>query len=382
MVSYSDLTDFQNLYNAHISCRRGKRWKDSVAIFDVRAYECTHALKRLLESGEYRLSPYNCFTISERGKKRDIKSIRYHDRVVQKCLMDNILTPIVEPTFINTNSASQKGKGTDYALAKLKEHMRQCYRRHRDGYILICDMHHYFDTIPHEYLNEFYRKKLEDKQLIDLIEHIHASIPGGRGVPLGNQLSQLDALIMLSKMDHIIKEQKHIKWYGRYNDDFYLIDSNIDKLRECREWIREYTKAYGMTLNKKKTRIVKISQGIEFLGFKFYVTDTGKVVQKLAKKSIKHHKRKLRKMKKMLDEGKVSYQACKEAHEGWKAHALRNKKKKGQARYKARPDTYYLARKMDKYFEELFKNVKEAENGKTIKPAPSRSNHQGCKNKI
>lgn len=351
--SFSILTDFDSLYAAHQSCRKGKRWKDSVAIYDIRGLECTLALQDLLETGRYKLSPYNCFTINERGKTRAIKSIKYHDRVVQKCLMDQILAPIIEPTFVNTNCASQKGKGTDYALLNMRKHLQQHVRKYgTDGYILICDMHHYFDTIPHEALDRYYSKKFEDPKLLALIKHIHDSIPGGVGVPLGNQLSQLDALLILNDMDHHIKEKMHIKGYGRYNDDFYLISCSKEELRGCLEWIRKHVEAKGMSLNSKKTKIVPITQGVDYLGFRFYVTKSGKVVQKLAKKSIKHHKHKLKKMNKLLASGAITFDACKDAHDGWKAHA-------------ARGDTHYLVRKMDGYFNELFEqytNQKKEEN--------------------
>ena len=352
--SFEILTSFDNLYKAHCSCRKGKRWKDSVAVYDIRGFECTHALKQILDSGEYKLSPYNCFQINERGKKRDIKSIKYHDRVVQKSLMDNILSPVVQPSFIDTNCASQKNKGTDYALKKLRQHMQASFRRNgTKGYILICDMHHYFDSIPHQILNDYYRSKFEDGRLLKLILDIHASIPGGVGVPLGNQLSQLDALLALSPLDHLIKEKLHIKGYGRYMDDFYLIHESKDYLKECLAFIKNYVDERGMSLNEKKTKIVPLTQGVDWLGFRFYMTDTGKVVQKLARKSIIHHKRKLKKMKGLLDEGRITLEACMDAHRGWKAHAVRG-------------DTHYLIKKMDKLFNELFANeIKEAkENGK------------------
>ena len=171
---YGILTDFENLYKAHLSCRRGKRWKDSVATYDIRGLECTLALKELLETGAYRLSPYNCFRINERGKERNIKSIKYHDRVVQKSLMDNILTPAITPSFIDTNCASLKDKGTDYALFKLKQHLQAQVRRGgTGGYILMCDMKGYFDSIPHELLNDHYRERFSDADLLRLIMHIH-----------------------------------------------------------------------------------------------------------------------------------------------------------------------------------------------------------------
>ena len=346
---YRILTDFDNLYKAHLSCRKGKRWKVSAATYDMRGLECTLALKDLLDTGRYRLSPYNCFTINERGKKRDIKSIKYHDRVVQKCLMDEILTPTIQKKFIPANAASQKTKGTDYCMALLKKHMRQYVNKHgTDGYILVCDMHKYFDSIPHELVDARFETWFEDEKLLTLIRHIHASIPGGVGVPLGNQLSQLDALIALNELDHILKENWHFKWYARYNDDFYIIHEDIERLREARDFIRRYVSDRGMELNQKKTRIVKLRQGISFLGFHFYVTDTGKVVQKLLKKSINHVKKKMKKMQKLCAAGEVTAKECREAYMGWRAHAQRG-------------NTYYLLRKMDAWFNELLKNEIEKE---------------------
>lgn len=365
--SFSIMTDFNNLYAAHLSCRKGKRWKDSVAEYDINGLKRTIHLQKLLESGHYYLSPYNCFTLNERGKVRNIKSIKYQDRIVQKNLMDNILSPIVEKTFVDTNCASLKNKGTDYALKKLRHHLqRQVRKWGPNGYILICDMKGYFDSVPHYLLKEFYENKFEDKQLLNLINHIHDSIPGGKGVPLGNQLSQLDALLALSPLDHIIKEQMYIEGFTRYMDDFYLIHENKKYLNKCLEGIKQWVESRDMKLNPKKTKIVTMRQGINFLGFHFYVTETGKVVQKLLPKSKKNIRRKMKKMKKLLDEGKCTFKACRESYNGWRAHAQRG-------------DTYYLLREMDERFNDLFKEYIQKEKEEKLKQKKKRRKRNGKK---
>ena len=347
-ATYFDiLTDFDNLYRAHQSCRKGKKWKDSVAIYDIRGLECTYFIQQLLINGTYKMSEYNCFTINERGKKREIKSIKYHDRVAQKCLMDNIITPLMSPKLISGNGASQKGKGTDYAIKRFKEQLGRQWRK-GGGYILMCDMKGYFDSIPHDMLNEMYSKVINDERVMQLIMDIHASIPGGRGVPLGNQLSQMDALLALSPLDHFIKEQLHIEGYGRYMDDFYLIHESREYLINALNYIKSYMEARGMKLNGKKTKLIPLSHGIDFLGFRYHLTDSGKVVMKLSKRSVRHHKQKLHKMAKLWKDGKITYKACEEAHRCWKAHAKRG-------------DTYYLIRKMDTLFKELFTQNKKEE---------------------
>jgi len=366
--NFEILTDFDNLYMAHTSCRKGKRWKDSVAIYDLRGLECTLSVQELLETGYYRLSGYNCFTLNERGKRREIKSIKYHDRVVQKCLMDNIITPVMEPTLVTTNCASQKGKGTDFALERLRSDLSAAWRRYGTNcYIESFDMHDYFASIPHDLVNHIYENKFSDERILALIKHIHATIEGGVGVPLGNQLSQLDALLALSGLDHIVKEKWYIKWFTRYMDDFYMVHPDKEYLKEIKRKVNDYVTERGMSLNRKKTRIVPITQGINWLGFHFYVTNTGKVVQKLLPRSYKHHKKKLLKMRRLLVEGKITLKECEDAHRGWKAHASRG-------------DTYYLIRRMDQFFRELFNDFikkEETKNVEDIKPACERDAGEG-----
>lgn len=336
------LTDFENLYKAHCQCRKGKRWKDSVAMYDIRALESTLYLQYLLISGKYKISKYHCFNVNERGKTRPIKSTQYKDRVVQKNLVEKIIRPRIEPTFIYDNGANVKGKGTDHTLNRLKVHLRHHYNLHGvNGWILIGDLKSYFDSIPHDLLNGLYEKEFSDKYIMALIRHIHASIPGGVGVPLGNELSQIDALMAFSKVDHYIKEKLHIKGYGRYMDDFYLIHESKEYLEECKNKIAEMAAELGLQLNTKKTKIVRITTGINFLGFHTYMTESGKIVMRIKAKSKSRERQRLRKFKKKVEAGEMTIDSVKEAYKSWKSHAERG-------------NTYYVLQEMDCYFYGLF----------------------------
>jgi retron-type reverse transcriptase len=340
--NFEILTDFGNLYEAHCKCRLGKRWKDSVAIYDIRALECTLYLQYLLTTGRYKISRYHSFTINERGKQRNIKSTQYKDRVVQKCLTDQIIRPHIMPKLIYDNGASVRGKGTDFALDRLKEHMQQYFRKYgSEGWVLVGDFSKFFDSINHEHINSLYEKEYKDEKIMAMIRHIHASIPGGIGVPLGNELSQIDALLEISDIDHSIKEQLHRKWYGRYNDDFYIIGNTKEELKHCLEWITKQAEARGLRLNTKKTKIVSLQAGINFLGFHTYMTKSGKVVMRIKAKSKSRERQKLRKHKKKLIAGEMTMAAVREGYKAWKAHASRG-------------NTYYVLQEMDCYFYGLF----------------------------
>ena len=390
------LTDFGNLYEAHCKCRLGKRWKDSVAIYDIRALECTLYLQYLLKTGKYKISRYHCFTINERGKQRDIKSTQYKDRVVQKCLTDQIIRPHIMPKLIYDNGASVRGKGTDFALDRLKAHLQDYYRKYgSEGWILVGDFSKFFDSINHEYINSLYAKEYKDELIMAMIRHIHASIPGGVGVPLGNELSQIDALLVISDIDHGIKEQLHRKWYNRYNDDFYILGRTKEELKCCLDWIEGRITQRGLKLNTNKTKIVSLQAGINFLGFHTYMTKSGKVVMRIKAKSKSRERQKLRKHKKKLLAGEMTMAAVREGYQSWKAHAERG-------------NTYYVLQEMDCYFYGLFydyitdeekvryeklkisqsirvakrKARRNKQNGKSIKQLTGRREDQGHDNDI
>ena len=83
-------------------------------------------LKESLENQTYKMSKYNEFKIYE-PKERVIKSCSFKDKVVQHCLCDNILHPVLADEFIRTNYAGQIGKGTLFGMDCLKEHMNTFY---------------------------------------------------------------------------------------------------------------------------------------------------------------------------------------------------------------------------------------------------------------
>lgn len=104
------------------------------------------------------------------------------------------------------------------------------------------------------------------------------------GIPIGNQTSQWFAVMYLSGLDHFIKEKLGIRYYGRYMDDFYLIHEDKAYLRYCRAEIERYVGELGLKLNNK-TNIFPLRNGIDFLGFHTYLTDSGKVIRKVRRGS-------------------------------------------------------------------------------------------------
>nr|DAP43363.1 MAG TPA: hypothetical protein [Caudoviricetes sp.] len=56
-------------------------------------------------------------------------------------------------------------------------------------------------------------------------------------------------MLALNEVDHFIKEELHIKYYGRYMDDSYLLCNDSKYLAECKAKIEKKLKDIGLTLN-------------------------------------------------------------------------------------------------------------------------------------
>ena len=171
-------------------------------------------LKKMLDNKTFSVSPYNQFTIYE-PKERIIEAGSFKDKIVQHSLCDNVLLPMLKKEFIQTNVAGQTGKGTHYGLNCLRLHMLSAYNEY--GYncwIVKADITKYFYRIDHDILKDIIRYFIQDDDIWWLCEEFIDST-SGLGLPLGNQVTQVFALLFLSGMDHFIINDLGVKYYGR-----------------------------------------------------------------------------------------------------------------------------------------------------------------------
>ena len=297
-LEYDRLCDFQNLYNAHKAARRGKRGKLEVVEFELNLALNLCKLQSALYRRTYSPAGYNHFIIHE-PKKREIFAPSYVDRVVQHCLCDNVLMPTLDPRLVFDNSACQKGKGTHFAISRLSGFMRDFYREHGvTGYFLKCDIRKFFGSIDHAVLKNKLHRVFDDADIEVLLRRIIDSYETspGKGLPLGNQTSQWFALYYLDCIDRLVKEQMRIKYYSRYMDDFVLLHHDKEYLRQCLSCIRGVCENGLFIQLNDKTQIFPLKNGVDYLGWHFYLTDTGKVVRKLRTSKKKSLKRRMNKL--------------------------------------------------------------------------------------
>jgi hypothetical protein len=337
-----EIIGFDALYESMYKCKKGVGWKDSVAHYYLNGIEETLKLEQKLKDGTYIASKPAHFKITS-PKPRDIISISFRDRVYQRSLNDNALYPIMSKRFIHDNAACQKGKGTDFARERLICFLQKFYRKHgKNGYILQCDIHGYYPNMRHETAETVFRDNLEDYIFERAKVVLNNQYSGEVGYNPGSQMIQIAGISVLDKLDHFIKERLHIKYYIRYMDDFILIHESKEYLEYCQKQIREKLTEIGFEFNEKKTKIRPIEKGLLFLGFKFILTDTGKVLMFLNPNNVKHERKKLRRLVCKAKKGFITKEKVDQCYQGWRNHASKG-------------NSFTLLRRMDKYYKDLWR---------------------------
>lgn len=339
--SFDKVFSYENLYKAYKHCRRGVAWKASVQKYITNApFNVNTTYKRLME-GKYKSPGFFEFDLYERGKHRHIKSTTINERVVQNCLCDNCLVPALERTFVYDNGAAMKNKGYDFAVRRLTTHLQKHYRKYgNEGYILLFDFSRFFDNISHEIVKKIINKEITDERLLKITYHFIDAF-GAKGLGLGSQISQILSLASANRLDHYIKEVLRVKYYGRYMDDGYLIHHSKEYLSNCLEHIKVICSELGIVLNQNKTQIVKLSHGFTWLKIRIYLTDTGKVLKKIYKRSITKMRQKFKKLYIRYKEGKMALCDVEATWQSWSSYAKKF-------------SSYFTRKNMEKLYIDLF----------------------------
>lgn len=302
---FSDIYDYDNLMDAHKRTRQCKRYKDEVIKFEIDKFYQISKLSQALQDGTYRIKKYRKFMIYD-PKEREIQALSYRDRVVQNSLCFNFLVPYYTPKFIYDNGACQKGKGTHFVRKRIEGFMSEYYKKYGNtGYFLKLDIKKYFNNINHEILKQKLGK-IYDVGIRKLVYHIIDSyhyLPG-KGVPMGNQSSQIFALLYLNDIDRLIKEKFGIKYYVRYMDDLIILHNDRDFLQKVFDELKVEIDAIKLELNKK-SEIIPLKNGLEFLGIYYRLLDSGKVLKRMKSQSKRRMLKRITKLRKDFNAGVI-----------------------------------------------------------------------------
>ena len=329
-------------------------------------YDTLHYGKRVFKG-------FHSFATVEHGKVRNIDALPIQERAIQKCLCKNLLTEVYSRSFIYDNSASLKDRGMDFQLRRLRKHLQDHYRRYgTEGGIYQFDFKNYFGSLPHEEIKRRARKKIMDDRLYtlfcDFVDDFRlmktADKEAHRGVGLGSEVSQIIALDYASPIDHYVKDVRGIHGYGRYMDDGYVISNSLEELEDIKRNLYRLAEALGIAMSDKKNIITPFRHhSFTFLKMRVTLTETGKVVMKLSRKSIRAMRRKMDIFRRWMDEGRMGPEDVFQSYQSWRAHAKRC-------------NSYDTLRAMDERFTRMF--AEELAGRRKPFPCTMKATRTGC----
>lgn len=270
----SQVYDPRNLQRAweQVRANDGCAGVDGVTIarFEQDREHYLDVLHRQLLEGRYRPRPVKRVEIDKPGttSKRPLGIPCILDRVCQQALVQ-VLAPIFEPTFLEASFGYRPGRSAHMALRRVWEHLRQA------DWIVDADIVDCFGTISHEGLIDAVAERVADGRVLRLIRQmLTAGVlkDGGyesavAGVPQGGVASPLLSNIYLHVFDVAMERAGFA--LTRYADDWVTIGRSHAEAERALASARAVLEGrLGLRLHPDKTRIVHITQGFEFLGYK------------------------------------------------------------------------------------------------------------------
>jgi group II intron reverse transcriptase/maturase len=159
-------------------------------------------------------------------------------------------------------------------------------------YVIEGDIKSYFDTVHHRKLLSILKRRIADKDIIDLIwKFLKAGVMEDglfarteTGVPQGGVISPLLANVYLNEFDKWAEKKWQLTPYeqqkrrkvglgnyrlARYADDFVILSNDgIEGVKQAKQEVKDFLEnELHLQLSEEKTLITHINDGFNFLGF-------------------------------------------------------------------------------------------------------------------
>ena len=293
--SLEEVFSYHTMFKYGRKCCNGVRWKASTQRFEMHLFSGTAKRRRKILNGTWKPGKTAHFTLKERGKVRPIDAPHIEDRQVYKVLTKKVLVPLYVPSMIYDNKASQKGGGLHFHYKRLAKHLRDHYRKHGlEGALFLMDFHHFFPDAPHALLYERHRGMILNPDLRQLADLVVAAVPGGVGMPLGVEPSQMEMVSLPSSVDNWIACQLRAKNPAHYMDDYHMGAETKEQAEKFLQATAQRMEDMGLTVNRNKSKIVPLTKPFRFCKAKFHLTETGRIITHGCRDGMKRARRKLR----------------------------------------------------------------------------------------
>lgn len=335
------VTDLNKIRKGAKLSRRGVGKKGSVQKYFINELHNESESRAKILRGEDIREGFIEFDLHERGHARHIRAMHFRERVIQRCICDFSLVPVLSRSLVYDNGASLKNKGIHFAIYRIRDMLRRYYRKHGNfnGFVWLADFSKYFDNIDHDAVWKIIDRYFDCDELKTLAWSFVEAF-GEKGIGIGSQVSQILAIAYPNRADHWIKEMARIGTSCRYMDDSMAIHDQKERLAALDAGVRKFWKALGIVVNEKKTHIIRMRK-FTFLKVRYQCTKSGKVIMKACRASFARIRRHLRSFRAFIDAGEMNMQQVLSAYNSWYGY---------QQHFNCRN----ALRKMDQYFFSLF----------------------------
>jgi group II intron reverse transcriptase/maturase len=270
----SQVYDMRNLRQAweKVKANKGSSGVDGMTIvrFDANRDGYLETLHRRLKDGSYRPRPVKRVEIEKPGSKatRPLGVPTVMDRVCQQAVVQ-ILEPIFEPTFSEGSFGFRPGRSAHQALRRVWGQLQEA------EWIVDADIADFFGTLSHELLIGLVAERVADGRVLHLLlQMLEAGVLRDgvyestvAGTPQGGVVSPLLSNIYLHIFD--VKMAQSQVALTRYADDWVAICRSRAEAERALASARAVLEGeLRLQVHPEKTRIVHITQGFEFLGYK------------------------------------------------------------------------------------------------------------------
>ncbi len=350
------LCDANNLYKAYKASVKTSKWKESTQKFMLNYLRNIFKIQNDLKCRTLNNSKTEEFVLHERGRIRPITSIQTSDRIVRHVLCDEILLPEIKKKIIYDNGASIKGRGMSFSRKRFEVHLRKYYSKYgTSGYILFGDFTKFYDNIIHEIAKRELLKLFDNDEFMEWILTVifggfkidvsymsdeeysecmnsifnkleYRLIPKEKrtgdkfmekSVNIGDQISQVVGIYFPYPIDNYVKYVASQKYYGRYMDDWYIMNPSKEELIDLLNHIKVIAQKLGIHINDKKTRIVRIDKPFRYLQIKYILTESGKIIKRINPKRVTEMRRKLKKLAVKVSTGENEYERVESMFKSW-----------------------------------------------------------------
>jgi RNA-directed DNA polymerase len=240
-----------------------------MSVRDLRSWlaDTRDKLVAQLVRGEYRPQPVLGVEIPKPGGGvRQLGIPTVVDRLVQQAILQ-VLQPILDPTFCESNFGFRPGRSAHDALAQAGKYVAEGH-----GIVVDLDLEKFFDRVNHDILMARLVRRIGDKCLLRIVRRFLEAgmmrdgvcVRRWEGTPQGGPLSPLLANLLLDDLDKMLEARGHR--FCRYADDVNIYVRSQAAGERVMASVAEFLRSrLHLKVNREKSAVAPVGER-KFLG--------------------------------------------------------------------------------------------------------------------